>query len=512
MELWDSDDTSGEPTTPILGTACAVVGTTTGASWLDCKPAPGVVLPEDVWIVTVPEQDSGWIIANDEPTGSDFGAEVGYTGDYFAVMETPGTWSFYSFSSGRYAGLGANIWATGIPPGGACCWESGDPGTPNEIKTEILDLPVSNALDPTVSEIIIADPGIIGDLDVDLMLPHTYRSDLDIVLTHVQSGTSAVIASGIGGSGDNFGDMTLFPCTPDEECKFIFDDEGEPSTSLPENAVGHYMPSEPLSIFDGIDKAGTWTLTITDFYSGDDGTLVQWSLHFMKDPGGFGKSCDTLLEEECALLLNSRFNAHDNCENPDFVCDIGCGFDNGLPEGGALASQYCYDIPFVAAVADDFILNDQGANPCGIDSIVTWIWEWNTGDPLPTPDDWAGIWVTVYEDKGTEKAPMGFPYFEWTDPGYAGGIAWAGYPVYNEFFPVGSFAWVVDAVCPDVRDHYSGDGHVPREEHEVLAGDHAGSRLGSGWSDGRCSVDGAQGQLGDAGLRLLRYEVLDGHQ
>ena len=38
----------------------------------------------------------------------------------------------------------------------------------------------------------------------------------------------------------------------------------------------------PLSVFDGMDAAGDWTITVTDSFFGDDGTLDQWSLHIVE--------------------------------------------------------------------------------------------------------------------------------------------------------------------------------------------------------------------------------------
>src|SRR5690606_29320801 len=42
--------------------------------------------------------------------------------------------------------------------------------------------------------------------------------------------------------------------------------------------TGSFRPQGGLSAFDGKNVSGTWTLTITDQFSGDSGTLHSWGL------------------------------------------------------------------------------------------------------------------------------------------------------------------------------------------------------------------------------------------
>jgi len=61
----------------------------------------------------------------------------------------------------------------------------------------------------------------------------------------------------------------------------VFDDEAlAPITSGSPPYTGSFQPIVPLSIFDGEDSAGVWTLSIQDSVVGDSGTLDLWSLTF----------------------------------------------------------------------------------------------------------------------------------------------------------------------------------------------------------------------------------------
>ncbi|MHC4610470.1 MAG: hypothetical protein ACYS7M_08995 [Planctomycetota bacterium] len=117
-----------------------------------------------------------------------------------------------------------------------------------------------------------------------------------------------------------------------------------------------------------------------------------------------------MIEQDC-LDLGGNFDPNATCgANPSLplaICNIGCSYDNRPPldDFGAPASQYAPDYPFSAAAADDFILNDIGANPCQITHITTWTTHFNGNG---TPADYTGINVTVYAN-ATPKGPGGQP-------------------------------------------------------------------------------------------------------
>ncbi|MEE9294948.1 MAG: choice-of-anchor B family protein [Phycisphaerae bacterium] len=154
-----------------------------------------------------------------------------------------------------------------------------------------------------------------------------------------------------------------------------------------------------------------------------------------------GKMCTESTEGAClALGPEAQFHPNTSCGAPGFVCNQGCVWDNGAPEdGGFRNSQFDPNFPFIAATVDDFILNDQGPNPCRIDSVTAFVVHHNNGAPGSTPNQYEGVWVTVYRDTGlppgSGKGPLGSPFIGPVGLNHDGNV------VYSQFVPVALFAW-----------------------------------------------------------------------
>ncbi len=153
----------------------------------------------------------------------------------------------------------------------------------------------------------VPDQGIIRDVNVDLLIEHTWQGDLIVDVSHggvtvpllFRAGDSQ--STGLGFSENNFGN----PLDPD--MKFILDDEaaGFYDSAAPNgignvadpgilNVSGSWKPygangPSALSKFDGMDKHGDWTLFVSDNAGLDTGTLLNWSLHIenVPEPGSF---------------------------------------------------------------------------------------------------------------------------------------------------------------------------------------------------------------------------------
>ncbi|MEE8130615.1 MAG: hypothetical protein V3T48_10015, partial [Vicinamibacterales bacterium] len=97
----------------------------------------------------------------------------------------------------------------------------------------------------------ILDDFIIGDVDVDLVIDHTWIGDLVISIEH------------------NGQVVTLWDraCFSQNDIDVIFDDEGG-ALICAQPTVGNIDPltsgTGPLSTFDGQSSAGTWTITVSD--------------------------------------------------------------------------------------------------------------------------------------------------------------------------------------------------------------------------------------------------------
>ncbi len=99
---------------------------------------------------------------------------------------------------------------------------------------------------------------------------HTFNSDLSFKLTS-PGGTTVALISNRGGGANNF-------------CTVLLDDDGgfPAATTIPSTGgvSGNFTPESPLSVFDGQDANGNWTLNVSDNAAIDIGTLNRFSLIF----------------------------------------------------------------------------------------------------------------------------------------------------------------------------------------------------------------------------------------
>jgi subtilisin-like proprotein convertase family protein len=142
----------------------------------------------------------------------------------------------------------------------------GDVPTSYTATISSTDVPAS-ILDLTTTLSTLDFPGsvTITDINVTLDINHTWDSDLTVILVSPDA-TPVTLFSAIGGSGQNFTNTTL-----DDAAATTIASNSAPFT-------GTYRPSSPLSILNGEDALGTWTLSVTDSAGGDQGTLNSWSI------------------------------------------------------------------------------------------------------------------------------------------------------------------------------------------------------------------------------------------
>jgi subtilisin-like proprotein convertase family protein len=129
-----------------------------------------------------------------------------------------------------------------------------------------LPIPPSGSAGTTISTLVVAGPaGTITDLNVTVSINHTFDGDLDLILSHVDTGTSVLLFDQRGGSGNDifatFDDAAALPISL-----------GSPPFS------GTFRPEAPLSALNGESLLGSWRLTVVDNLFGDVGTLNRWSI------------------------------------------------------------------------------------------------------------------------------------------------------------------------------------------------------------------------------------------
>lgn len=135
------------------------------------------------------------------------------------------------------------------------------------VASNTTPITISASGTPTINSVInIPTSYSISDVKVTMNITHTYVSDLTATLI---SPTGIVI--------------TLFtePCGSNDNINATFTDQGTALVcgNLPAIS-GSVLPQEALSILNGQDAQGAWTLRIRDGYNSDGGTLNSWSLEF----------------------------------------------------------------------------------------------------------------------------------------------------------------------------------------------------------------------------------------
>jgi subtilisin-like proprotein convertase family protein len=189
----------------------------------------------------------------------------------------------------------------------------------------------------TTSTLTISDSFTIADLDVKLNMAHTYDGDLTVTLRG-PSGATVTLFRNVGGSGDNFTNTVL-------------DDEAAGSiTSGNAPFSGSLKPQTALSAFDGKNARGTWTLSVTDSYRYDTGTLKGWSLIV----GAPSASVKGLMDEELGDAV-AAFTAPTQATRPVSRPDMGLLvrlYAGCLGSGGSSGSEPCNATPRRAATLE----------------------------------------------------------------------------------------------------------------------------------------------------------------
>ncbi|MBK9968126.1 MAG: proprotein convertase P-domain-containing protein [Holophagales bacterium] len=111
----------------------------------------------------------------------------------------------------------------------------------------------------------------VVDLNVQVRLKHNWLGDLRLRLVHPNGSTSATLLSNPGGAPAGLSG---------EDVDATFNDDvsgGALNVEIPD-ITGTVAPVSSLSVFDGLPRAGTWTLEVVDSRGGNYGALEDWTL------------------------------------------------------------------------------------------------------------------------------------------------------------------------------------------------------------------------------------------
>lgn len=129
---------------------------------------------------------------------------------------------------------------------------------------------VPKTIEPSVPNIVtsglnIPTGGTIADVDVvGVKITHNYLND---IMVNLQSpaGTSVVLFEN--------------KCSSNSNATYNFNDEAASANfPCPANGTINLRPLQALSAFDGQSSTGTWTLSVSDRFPDDGGSLTAWGL------------------------------------------------------------------------------------------------------------------------------------------------------------------------------------------------------------------------------------------
>lgn len=131
---------------------------------------------------------------------------------------------------------------------------------------------------------VVGSSYTINDVNLGILLTHSYRSDLRITLRS-PAGTTVNVMLNTAGDGDNLNDLF-----DDEAASAIGAHDAaatDPTTPAPPPYFHSYRPSAALTAFDGQNAAGTWTLSICDSVAQDVGNFLRADLYISQVPASF---------------------------------------------------------------------------------------------------------------------------------------------------------------------------------------------------------------------------------
>lgn len=174
----------------------------------------------------------------------------------------------------------------------------------------------------------------VGLANVDLILTHTFRSDLIISLVS-PGGQEVLLSNQRGGSGDNFGNNASCPTAA-----FRFVAGGAALATIPAttaNVTGNYAPEQPLAGFNSGNPNGIWLLKVCDNAGIDVGALRHLELNFLPidclgalgGPAMPGTACN----DNDVCTINDTWNATCACAGTfqDTDGDGTCNANDGCP-------------------------------------------------------------------------------------------------------------------------------------------------------------------------------------
>lgn len=191
----------------------------------------------------------------------------------------------------------------------------------------------------------VTDSFIVADLNVGVVIDHTYRQDL-VVSLESPTGTRIAIVNQVGAGQDDL--------------NVRLDDEGgNPLGADVQDASQPYpdvvrQPSSALSAFDGEQANGTWTMRVCDTFAADIGAFLQGHLEFTSSSGGGSGGVVTTYSEAFVngVSYGPGTTQYDNWTS--FLANIPSSGLESITIGGSLdpIGFSCTNAPTAQAIGD----------------------------------------------------------------------------------------------------------------------------------------------------------------
>jgi subtilisin-like proprotein convertase family protein len=130
------------------------------------------------------------------------------------------------------------------------------------------------------------EAGTLSDVNVEVHFTHTWRSDLQMVMSYTGGGGTVRLANAHGNSANSDNYHATFDsdagvaCGDASQCNSVAVGGG-PCQSAPGPTCS---PDQSLTAYNGLTSPGTWTITICDRVAQDLGTLNSWTITLTGDP------------------------------------------------------------------------------------------------------------------------------------------------------------------------------------------------------------------------------------
>jgi subtilisin-like proprotein convertase family protein len=258
------------------------------------------------------------------PSGACFDDQCGAQSSLDFVAPSANT---YRFRIGGFGGASGSYTLTYDFPGQG----GGDPGCPEEdlapiVENNILNpvpIPETGTSGDMAPQCVTVNQGFaaVTDVDISILLTHTFMGDLDISLVG-PDGTTVELMTDRGGSGNNMGSLGAGQAvTFDQQAAYAINNTA-PFTGSP--GFGTWRPEFPgnLNDFNGGPLSGDWCLEITDDAGGDSGELLLWQLDLSYE-GATGVDDDNDGSDACSDCDDNEPAAYPG--NTEFCGD---GVDN----------------------------------------------------------------------------------------------------------------------------------------------------------------------------------------